>query len=195
MTTTTAPPPAHGRNVRALLATVVGTRTAALPTDCALLAARIALAWIFIYYGAGKLFGSFNGPGLHSTALYFSNTAHLHPGGFFAVVGGITEFAAAIALAIGLGSRLAGAALFVDMVMAMITVTWSTGINTSDPPPGYQLNMALGVLALVVAILGSGRFSLDALIERRVKGTGATSAHLTVLHGAPGVRDQEAPTR
>ena len=69
---------------------------------------RIALAWIFIYYGAGKLFGAFNGPGIHRTALYFSNTAHLHPGGFFAVLGGILEFGSAIALALGLASRLAG---------------------------------------------------------------------------------------
>jgi putative oxidoreductase len=153
---------------RSLLALVVATRTAEMPASCALLAARIALAWIFIYYGAGKLFGAFNGPGIHRTAIYFSQTAHLHPGGFFAVLGGITEFGSAVALALGLFSRLAGLALFGDMVLAMITVTWATGINTSNPPPGYQLNMALGVLALVVAVFGSGRFGLDALIERQV---------------------------
>jgi putative oxidoreductase len=153
---------------RSLLALVVATRTAEMPASCALLAARIALAWIFIYYGAGKLFGAFNGPGIHRTAIYFSQTAHLHPGGFFAVLGGITEFGSAVALALGLFSRLAGLALFGDMVLAMITVTWATGINASNPPPGYQLNMALGVLALVVAVFGSGRFGLDALIERQV---------------------------
>jgi putative oxidoreductase len=153
---------------RSLLALVVATRTAEMPASCALLAARIALAWIFIYYGAGKLFGAFNGPGIHRTAIYFSQTAHLHPGGFFAVLGGITEFGSAVALALGLFSRLAGLALFGDMVLAMITVTWATGINTSNPPPGYQLNMALGVLALVVAVFGSGRLGLDALIERQV---------------------------
>jgi putative oxidoreductase len=133
-----------------------------------LAAARIVLAWIFVYYGAGKLFGSFNGPGLHRTSLYFSNTAHLHPGGFFAVVGGVVELGSAIALALGLGSRLAGVALFGDMVLAMITVTWATGINSTAPPPGYQLNLALAVLGLVVAVFGSGRLSLDALIERRI---------------------------
>ena len=150
---------------------MLSTRTAPLPADLALVAARIALAWIFIYYGAGKLFGSFNGPGLHGTALYFSNTAHLHPGGFFAVVGGVIELGSGVALALGLASRLAGVALFGDMVMAMITVTWATGINNQTTPPGYQLNLALGVLALVVAIFGSGRFSLDALIERHVVAT------------------------
>jgi putative oxidoreductase len=150
------------------LAVVFTTRTAALPVDIALVAGRIALAWIFIYYGGGKLFGWFNGPGLHRTALYFSNTAHLHPGGLFAVVGGVIEFGGAVAIALGLCTRLAGVALFGDMVMAMITVTWSTGINSVTVPPGYQLNLALAVLALIIAILGPGRFSLDALIEQQL---------------------------
>ncbi len=160
---------------RTLLKAVFTTRTTPFPTDCALIAARIALAWIFIYYGAGKLFGWFNGPGIHRTALYFSQTAHLHPGGFFAVLGGVIELGGGIALALGFASRLAGVALFGDMVMAMITVTWATGINNSVDPPGYQLNLALGVLALVVAILGSGRFSLDAFVERRLGAPGAWS--------------------
>jgi uncharacterized membrane protein YphA (DoxX/SURF4 family) len=61
------------------------------------------------------------------------------------------------------------------MVMAMITVTWATGINSSNPPPGYQLNLALAVLALVVALLGPGRFSLDALVHRRLSETSTDS--------------------
>jgi putative oxidoreductase len=162
----------HRRSGKALLATLVSTRAGPqAAADWALLAARIALAWIFIYYGGGKLFGWFNGPGIHGTSIYFSQAAHLHPGGFFAVLGGLIEFGGAVALALGLFSRLAGIALFGDMVMAMITVTWATGINSRSNPPGYQLNLALAVLALVVALLGSGRFSLDALIERRVAGT------------------------
>ncbi len=153
---------------RDLVRLVFSVRPASLPADLGLLAARIALAWIFIYYGGGKLFGAFNGPGIHRTALYFSNIAHLHPGGFFAVLGGVIEFGSGLAMAVGLLSRLAGLALFGDMVMAMITVTWATGINSSNPPPGYQLNLALAVLALVVALLGAGRFSLDALMDGRL---------------------------
>ena len=159
----------HGRSWKSLLATVVSTRsTSQLPADCALLVVRIALAWIFIYYGGGKLFGWFNGLGIHGTSIYFSQSAHLHPGGLFAVLGGVIEFFGAIAVALGLFSRLAGVALFGDMVMAMITVTWSSGINSHTAPPGYQLNLALAGLALVVAFLGSGRFSVDAVIERRL---------------------------
>jgi putative oxidoreductase len=173
----------HQRSARALLTAVVRTRTDALSADAALVACRIALAWIFIYYGAGKLFGAFNGPGIHATAIYFSQAAHLHPGGLFAVVGGLTEFGGGVLVAIGLGTRLAGVALFGDMVMAMITITWSTGINPIQttpaeiaqrigPGPGYQLNLAVAVLAIVMAIFGAGRLSLDALIERRIPGVG-----------------------
>ncbi|MGC1419629.1 MAG: DoxX family protein [Acidimicrobiales bacterium] len=164
-TASNAEPP--GRR-RALLSMFFTTRPSPASSDVALLTVRIALAWIFTYYGAGKLFGAFNGPGIHRTALYFSNSAHLHPGGFFAVLGGVIEFGGAVAMALGLGSRLAGAALFGDQVMAMITVTWTNGINSETLTPGYEFNMALAVLALVIVFLGPGRLSVDALIGRRL---------------------------
>lgn len=142
------------------------------PVDVAVGATRVALAWIFVYYGAGKLFGAFSGPGLHRTALYFDNVAHLHPGMLFAVLGGIIELGGGIAVALGLCTRLAGLALFGDMVMAMITVTWATGIDSTTPPPGYQLNLALAVLALVLVVLGGGRLSIDAVIAKGLEAVG-----------------------
>jgi putative oxidoreductase len=150
-------------------------RSAPLAADLALAAARVALAWIFIYYGSQKLFGAFNGSGIHGTSLYFSNVAHLHPGGFFAVLGGLIEFGGGIAVALGFCARLAGLALFGDMVMAMITVTWSTGIASLTSPPGYQVNLALAVLALIMVLLGAGRFSVDALISRKLGFAGAVT--------------------
>ncbi len=136
--------------------------------DLTLVVVRGVLAWIFIYYGAGKLFGSFHGPGLHRTAIFFSTVAHLHPGGFFAVVGGVLELGSGLMMIVGLGTRLAGLALVGDMVVAMITVTWSHGINSQSLNPGYELNLALGALALVTVVMGSGRLSLDAFIARRL---------------------------
>jgi putative oxidoreductase len=155
--------------IRAVLTALLSTRTAERPADVALIAARTALAWIFIYHGSRRLFGWFGGSGLHQSGLYFANTAHLHPGELFAVLSGVTELAGGIALAFGLASRLAGAAIFGDMMMAIITVTWANGINATGGKAGYELNLALGVLALVVAFFGSGRFSIDALLERRLR--------------------------
>src|ERR1700761_2754212 len=85
---------------------------------------RVVLAWVFIYHGAGTLFGAFGGPGIHGMAAYFASTAHLHPGTFFAVLSGITEFFGGLAVGVGLLSRLAALGLFSDMVIAMVTVTF-----------------------------------------------------------------------
>jgi len=161
---------------RALFEALLSTRTATFPADVALIAARTALAWIFIYHGARRLFGWFNGPGLHASGQYFAHTAHLHPGELFAILGGVIEFGGGIALVFGLASRLAGAAIFGDMMMAIITVTWANGINATGTKSGYELNLALGVLALVVAIFGAGRFSVDALLERRLLSAKTSSA-------------------
>ncbi len=167
---TESPAAAQGRG-RAALAALVSTRTGGLAADLALIAVRVAMAWIFIYYGGAKLFGWFNGGGIHGTTLFFENTAHLHPGGFFAVVGGVTELGGGIALLLGLGSRLVGLALVGDMVMAMITVTWSNGLHNLSGHAGYEINLALAALALVVVAFGAGRFSADALAERALAPT------------------------
>jgi putative oxidoreductase len=168
MATTTATVSSPATRARDLVQWVFSVRSSTLQADVGQLAARVGLAWIFIYYGAGKLFGAFNGPGIHRTTLYFSNVAHLHPGGFFAVLGGLIEFGSGVAMALGFCTRLAGLALFGDMVMAMITVTWATGIVNVPDPPGYQINLALCVLALMMALLGAGRYSVDAVIARKL---------------------------
>jgi putative oxidoreductase len=157
------------RRSPAWLSVLFAPTSAGLAADVAKLALRLVLAWIFIYYGAAKLFGAFPGPGphgIHQTAFFMSHTAHLRPGTLFAVLAGLTEFGGGLAIALGLVTRLAGLALFGDMVLAMITVTWATGINSASSPPGYQLNLALAVPALAVALTGAGRFSIDAFIAR-----------------------------
>jgi putative oxidoreductase len=136
-------------------------REARSSRDIALLAVRIGLAWIFVYHGAATLFGAFGGSGIHPQAVYFAHVAHLRPGTFFAVLGGIIECFGGAAVGIGVLGRLAAAGLVGDMVMAMITVTWSNGIIGNANGSGYELNIALAALALVIAIMGTGRFSLD----------------------------------
>ena len=171
MATTQSAPRSTGR---ARLAALVSTREADRPVDITLDVVRVALAWIFVVYGAQKLFGTFNGPGFHQTSLYMASL-HLKPGGFFAVLSGLIEFGGAIAVALGLGTRIAGLALIGDMVMAMIKVTWAHGLHQSSPF-GYELNVALGALGLVLVLLGAGRYSLDALVERRLVAAGEGSA-------------------
>jgi putative oxidoreductase len=129
--------------------------------DVALLVARIALAWIFIYHGSATLFGWFGGPGLDKSAGFFAHYAHLHPGRVFATIAGATELLGSILVVIGLFGRIAALAICGDMVIAMVTVTFRNGLASNATGGGYELNLALVTLAFVVAILGTGRVSLD----------------------------------
>jgi putative oxidoreductase len=151
--------------------------------DVALLIARICLAWIFVYHGASTLFGAFGGAGIHSEAVYFSTVAHLHPGTFFAVLSGIIECFGGAAVGLGLFGRLAAAGLVGDMVMAMITVTFTQGLVGNASGIGYQLNLALVGLAFVVCLMGTGRLSVDYALRTWI----AKSREARATHTAPTV--------
>lgn len=157
----TAPPP----RLRDVYRRVRATRDLPLTRDVALLGARIALAWIFIYHGAGTLFGAFGGAGIHEASKFYGTVAHLHPATFFAVLGGIIECFGGAAVGLGVFGRLAALGLTGDMIIAMATVTFRNGIVSNAPGSGYELNLALAALAFVVALLGTGTFSLDVALR------------------------------
>ena len=151
--------------VESVYATVAATKKSERFKDIGLLVARVGLAWIFIYHGAGTLFGAFHGAGLHRASIFYGTIAHLHPGLFFAVLGGIIECFGGAAVGVGIFGRLAAAGLAGDMAMAMITVTFNNGISSTAIGGGYELNLALAALAFVVAVLGTGELSLDRVLR------------------------------
>jgi uncharacterized membrane protein YphA (DoxX/SURF4 family) len=57
-------------------------------------------------------------------------------------------------------------------------VTFANGIIGNSAGSGYELNLALAALAAVVALMGTGRFSLDAYLRRLVKGEEAATPRL-----------------
>jgi putative oxidoreductase len=140
------------------------TRDRTETRDLALLIVRAGLAWIFIYHGAGTLFGAFHQAGIHGETVYFQAN-HLRPAEFFTYVDGLTQFIGGIFVAVGVFGRLAGLALAGDMIGAMVTITFAQGLAGPDGL-GYQLNLALIISSLVIALLGTGRISLDELLRR-----------------------------
>src|ERR1700733_323150 len=125
-----------------------GTRGAPLTRDIALLIGRGLLAWLFIYHGAGTLFGAFHQSGIHGETVYFQ-TEHLDPAKFFAYVDGTTQFVGGILIAVGVLGRLAGVALAGDMLGAIVTITFAQGL-VGPNGLGYQLNVALIIPSLVI---------------------------------------------
>jgi len=140
------------------------TRDLPLTRDIVLFLVRAGLAWIFIYHGAGTLFGAFHQAGIHGETVYFQSQ-HLEPATFLTYVDGLTQFIGGIAIALGVFGRLAGFALAGDMIGAIVTITFAQGL-VGPNGLGYQLNLALILPSLVLGFLGTGRFSLDELFRR-----------------------------
>ncbi|HET6915080.1 MAG TPA: DoxX family protein [Acidimicrobiales bacterium] len=176
---------ARQSQARDLYSRLSGIREARNARDLALLAVRVGLAWIFIYNGAAKLFGWFGGGGLHQSTQFFANVAHLHPAGFFSALAGVIEFFGAIGVGIGILGRLAALALAGDMVVAMATVTWGNGIASNAPGQGYALNIALLTMAVGVALMGTGRFSLDEALRRMWLSRRSSAVTRSPAAGAP----------
>jgi putative oxidoreductase len=80
----------------------------------------------------------------------------------------VLEFVGGILLALGLGGRLIALPLAIDMMVAYVTADREAlTLIFSDPGKFYNADPFTFLMAsLIVLILGSGRFSLDWLIER-----------------------------
>ena len=131
--------------------------------DFMLLVMRLILGWVFIYHGSQKLFGAFGGYGLKGTGGYMASLG-LHPGLLWATVGGLIEFVGGIGMLAGLGARIWGLLQFGDMLVAILAVNWANGLISEKAAGGFEINLALGALALSIVVLGPGGWSLDRVL-------------------------------
>lgn len=131
-------------------------------TSAGLLVLRLIAGSVFIVHGGQKLF-VFGFGGV--TGAFTSMGAPL-PGVTGPLVA-IVEFLGGIALVLGIGTRLAGAALAADMLGAILIVHLANGFFV---PQGVEFVMTLMGAAAALALTGPGEFSLDAAIARRGAG-------------------------
>jgi putative oxidoreductase len=119
---------------------------------------RLTLGVVFLQSGWGKL------QTLDKVTEYFTSLGIPMPG-FNARLASSTEFFGGILLLVGLGTRLAALPMGFTMVIAMITAKR----EEYDGPLsvlGFS-EWAYLVMFLVLALIGPGALSLDALIARR----------------------------
>jgi len=132
--------------------------------DLALLLARIALGVVFIVHGSQKLFTY----GVAGTTDAFAGMGVPLPQAA-APVAAVVELVGGIALVLGAGVLVAGLLLVLDMLGAFFIVHASSGVFIENG--GFELVAALGAGALVLAVVGAGRFSVDHLVASRRRST------------------------
>ncbi|MFB9757406.1 MULTISPECIES: DoxX family protein [Bacillaceae] len=81
--------------------------------------------------------------------------------GFMAYAIGTIELVGGIALILGLGTRIISALLIAIMVVATLKVKLAAGFLGNGQGAGYELEVALMVMALHLALNGSSFLSLD----------------------------------
>lgn len=129
-----------------------------MTTDIAVLLLRLLLGLTLAAHGLQKFFG---GGRIAGTAGWFDSMG-MKPGKLHAVLAAGTETAAGLGLAAGLLTPIAAAGFVALMAVAAWTVHRSSGFFIVAG--GWEYNLVLAVAAVVVAMLGPGRLSLDAVI-------------------------------
>lgn len=129
--------------------------------------ARLALGLILLPHGAQKLLGLFGGYGFKGTMGFFTGTMKLPYALGLLVI--ITEFFGSLSLIIGLGGRFWAAAMVVLMLGIILTSHVANGFFMNwygnQAGEGYEFHLLAIGLALVVAVSGSGNWSVDRLLQ------------------------------
>lgn len=128
-------------------------------------ALRIPVGLIFAAHGSQKLFAWFGGYGIAGTGQYMDSIG-LGPGALMALLAGSAEFFGGLLLVLGLLTRPAAALLAVTMLVAVLVVHLPNGLFMSNN--GYEYALTLLLISVALFINGAGKFSLDALISKRI---------------------------
>jgi putative oxidoreductase len=157
------------------------------PDDAATVAQtlfRAALGGVLFAHGSQKLFGWFGGGGIEGTS------RGMHAMGFrpakpSAVLAGVGEAGAGVALALGLATPLAGAAAATTMGVAA-SVHAPQGFFATEG--GLEYPAVLGLAAAAFTIGGPGRLSLDEVTGHVFDRPWMRAAALALIPTAIGVQ-------
>ena len=135
-------------------------------TSLALLIARIGLGIVFIAHGWQK----FDETGVDGVAAGFGEMGVPAPE-LAAYYSTFVELIGGAMLLVGAFTAVAGVLLALDMLGALLFMHIDKGVFVTGG--GFELVVALGVGALLVAVFGAGRYSVDGLLGPKVGRAGA----------------------
>lgn len=132
--------------------------------DIAILALRIAVGIVLAYHGWLKL-------GDVSGFAGFVESLGIPAPNLMAYVVTYLEFLGGIALIIGLATRYVAALFVIEMVFTISLVKLDVGLIAPEGGPGAELDLLILATALSLVLTGAGRWSVDALVVGRRRGT------------------------
>ena len=128
--------------------------------DFGILLLRVVVGLTMAAHGAQKLFGWFGGQGVDESGTFFITVYSLP--GYLALIAGLIEFFAGLALAFGLATRLAAGMIVVLMAVSVVEVRWANGFFWTEN--GYELPLLWALFAFSFVLRGGGRYSLDSAL-------------------------------
>jgi putative oxidoreductase len=135
-------------------------------TDVPALLLRLAIGPMLVAHGSNKVFGK---GGLEGTTRWF-DALGLQPAHVHARLAAATEIGSGTMLTLGVASPLPAAAVIGLMVTAGRTDHKGKGFFVFKG--GWEYVGVVGAVAAVIAILGPGRYSVDAKLGRTRRGLG-----------------------
>lgn len=128
------------------------------PTSYGILLLRLVVGVAFVGHGTQKLFGWFGGYGPKGTGGFFASQGYRAPV-LMAVAAGVSEAGGGTLLVLGFATPLAAALLAAVMINAIAAVTFKKAFML-----GSELEIAYLTIAVSLAAIGPGRFSIDRAI-------------------------------
>lgn len=130
---------------------------------------RLTVGGLMAGHGLQKLTGAFEGPGLDGVE-GMMRSLEMHPARRNAVAVASAETFGGAALALGVATPVAAAALVATMVTAVRKVHLKNGVWNSKG--GWEYNAVLAAAVAALASDGPGKLSVDALFKRSRWGFG-----------------------
>jgi putative oxidoreductase len=125
---------------------------------------RFAAGFMLVPHGCQKLFGWFGAPPLEGYMKFFGSLG-LEPAGFWLIFIGLVEFVGGLCLAFGLVTRIAAAAICLQMLYIVFFINWPNGYFWL-PKSGIEYPLMWAIVAFAFFVTGGGRLSIDKAIGR-----------------------------
>ena len=139
--------------------------------DTAMLVLRLFLGLVFFPHGMQKVFGWFGGSGFSATMDIFTSKAGFPAALAFLAI--MAESLGVVALIAGFFTRIAALGIGVNMIVCALGNHVKNGFFMNwmgtQKGEGFEYHLLAVAISAALIISGGGKWSLDGLIDRKLK--------------------------